>query len=1180
MMHHRVALAALCLLVAALLFGPVPRRTGAQEPRSREDAYRLNNIGVARLEQYDYSAAATVFRQVLAIDPRLPAAHLNLALALLYDSRFDAAEKEARAASEQMPASPQPPYVLGLIARASGQSDDAITWFRRVTSIDPDDTGANIQLGQVLITEQQYPEAIAILQKAVKSEPFNATAAYALATALARAGRTEESRTAMGKFQQLRDNPAAITYSATYLGQGRYAEAIASTGLEPDLVDSSTPAVSFVDATTAIMGSTASASAGTRRQQIFGSVVDRKLAATVALESLLPDLARGVSLADIDSDGDLDLSYVSTRSVVVRRNQRGQFDAAVELRIDGTTPLVTISGDYDNDGRPDLFVVGYPANRLYHQESDGAFRDVTRQTNVPASTGLASTAAFVDVDHDGDLDIFIGGLVRASWQGDTADDARFPRSFAPASNQLLRNTGNGRFTDVTDESRLGRGSGYAVAVVPTDFDNHRDMDLFVVPFGERPALFSNLRDGTFKDVSADTGMPAAPQYTALAVADINKDGASDFFLGRSGVPGALVTSTGSGRFAATAAPEESRDAIAAQFVDYDNDGLLDLLVLTINGPRLWRNVGHSWVNLSDRALSKGLTSADDPPVAIATGDLDDDGDVDAIVRLSSGRVRAWRNDGGNTKRSLRVRLTARVSNRSAVGSKVELRAGSLRQKIETSSATPAAAPADVLFGLGSRTRADVVRVLWPAGILQAEVDLPGANAAAPVAAVLQVTELDRKPSSCPFLYTWNGSRFEFATDFMGGGEMGSWAGPDERNVPDPDEYVRMRGDQLRARDGKYELRVTNELEEALFVDQLQLVAIAHPPDVDVYPNEGLRSPAAREPFTLYAVGHAHPPRRAIDDHGHDVRDRIAVLDRRYVDDFRLEPIQGYAQEHTVTLEINPSRGTSHTLLLLTGWTDYALSSDNLAAYQAGLLFRSPELQMVDASGVWQTVVSEIGLPVGRPQTIVVDLTEAAARRGIRLPPVTEVRIITTARVYWDQILVAASAPARYTMTRMDAVEADLHWRGFSDETSPDGQPPFSYDYDRVSHLAPWKTFPGQYTKFGDVKPLLAATDDRFAVSAPGDEIALTFDARALPPLREGWTRTYLLYANGFSKEMNLHSSSPDRLEPLPFHGMTRYPYSRPEQYPDTPAYNRYRAEYNTRTIGGPLPPLEAALAPK
>jgi hypothetical protein len=199
---------------------------------------------------------------------------------------------------------------------------------------------------------------------------------------------------------------------------------------------------------------------------------------------------------------------------------------------------------------------------------------------------------------------------------------------------------------------------------------------------------------------------------------------------------------------------------------------------------------------------------------------------------------------------------------------------------------------------------------------------------------------------------------------------------------------------------------------------------------------------------------------------------------------------------------------------------------------------------------------------------VLDLT-SLTRRGL-----DEFRIVTTLRVYWDEVLVDVSEPAPVTMTRLDAQRADLTWRGFSAETTPDGRAPFTYDYDRVSPLAPWKLMPGRYTREGDVAPLLAAIDDRFVVSRPGDDIALSFDAQSLPPLPSGWTRTFLLYADGFSKEMNLHSASPDRLDPLPFHRMSSYLYRLPEHYPTTPAHEQYRAHYNTRVVGKSLPPLE------
>jgi hypothetical protein len=170
--------------------------------------------------------------------------------------------------------------------------------------------------------------------------------------------------------------------------------------------------------------------------------------------------------------------------------------------------------------------------------------------------------------------------------------------------------------------------------------------------------------------------------------------------------------------------------------------------------------------------------------------------------------------------------------------------------------------------------------------------------------------------------------------------------------------------------------------------------------------------------------------------------------------------------------------------------------------------------------------------------------------------------------------------APQTIHRLDPMTADLRWRGFSAESSPDGREPYGYDYNRVSPHSPWKLLPGRYTREGDVATLLLRTDDMFVVSRPGDEIALAFDATALPPLAEGWTRTFLLYADGFSKEMNLHSSSPDELLPLPFHGMTQYPYSSPEAYPSTPAHRDYIERYNTRVVPRTIPSLDLSLDQK
>jgi hypothetical protein len=354
------------------------------------------------------------------------------------------------------------------------------------------------------------------------------------------------------------------------------------------------------------------------------------------------------------------------------------------------------------------------------------------------------------------------------------------------------------------------------------------------------------------------------------------------------------------------------------------------------------------------------------------------------------------------------------------------------------------------------------------------------------------------------------------------------------------------------RDGRYELRVTNELEEAMFLDRVQLVAVDHPRDVDVYPNEGLRSPP-RPPHRLYTTRGAHAPKR--------IQEEPIVR----------TSIGGYAEPHALTIDIGDAPGRS--VLLLTGSTEYAWSSDNVAAAQAGLVMQPPSLQVRDRSGAWTTVIADVGFPVGRPQTIAVDLT------GRFIGPSREVRILTTMPIHWERILVDTSdglAPTH--VTRVDAATAALRWRGFSAGiASEDGQPS-RFDYARVSASAPWKAIVGRYTRYGDVRPLLRAADDMFVIAGPGDEIALSFDGAAFPPLPAGFTRTFLLYADGFSKEMNIRSATPDAVAPLPFHAMRRYPYGPHEHYPRTAAYRAYQDHYNTRVVTSPVPSLEQNLA--
>ena len=1126
---------------------------------SRETAYRANNLGVALMEQFRFADAVEQFKKALAADPKLSLARINLALALFYVPDVAGARKEAEQAAALAPEAPQPHYLLALIARMENRGDDALASLKHVLAADPRDLGANLVLGQVYLQQRKFEEAVATFRIAAAAEPYNVSAAYNLGVALTRGGQREAGAAQMARFQELRDSGYKTSFGQTYLEQGRYAEALASTGAEADVVDPKTPAVSLMEP--AGMLPAAATSAG--GPAIFG----RSLKPSEVPAALRAPGRAAVTLADLDGDGALDAIDVRGGVLRVLKNDKGRFtDVTSAAGLAGLEARAAVAGDYDNDGRPDLLVLKPGALALFHNEGGGRFKDVTAAAQLPAYPYVTLSAAFVDIDHDGDLDVFVAGLLDLSATPDSGRPLAFPADFAPAPGLLLQNNGNGTFTDVTAKAKVG-AVGHAIAVVPTDFDNRRDIDLLILRYDAPPLLLKNLRDGSFADVAAEVGLTARGPFLSVAAADLNKDGFTDFFLGTAQGPSLLALSDGRLGFKLQPAPEGTAGASAAQLVDYDADGMLDLVVATPAGFRVYRNTGGSFADVSTTAVAEAIRGVDLSGAALAVADLDGDGDEDALLATPAS-LRYLRNDGGNANRSFALRLEGRVTNKGGVGAKVDIRAGSLRQKLETSAATPAAAPADLVFGLGKREGPDAIRVIWVSGVIQTETEFK--PTAGGVRAALDVTELDRKPSSCPYLYAWNGERFAFLSDFLGGGEMGYWLGPGVRNVPDPEEYVRIRGDQLRAKDGRYELRVTNELEEVLYLDRLQLLAVAHPADVEVFPDEGMVEPA--KAFRLLAVRDAVPPPVATDDQGRDVRDRVARLDRRFVDGFGLHRIRGYADEHALVLDLI-GLPEDHTRLLLTGWTDYAFSSDNVAAHQAGLVMKPPALQVEDASGAWQTVVEDIGIPVGRPQTIVVDL--ARMWRG----PSRRVRVVTNMRIYWDQVRVGAPVDGRgLQAARVLPARAELAERGFSAEVSPDGREPWSYDFARVSLASPWKTMPGRYTRLGDVRELLAESDDVFVVSKPGDVVAVSFDARSLPALPGGWTRTFLLHGDGFSKEMDVNSASPDVVLPLPFHGMTRYPYD-PREAPERLRRAAEKAEaFNTRVVARPLPPIELAEA--
>ncbi|MGH9386829.1 MAG: FG-GAP-like repeat-containing protein [Vicinamibacterales bacterium] len=1102
-------------LMAACSSPPLPR------PDNREAAYRENNRGVAELEQYAYDKAVESFRRAIGLDDRVALPYLNLAIASYYAGALNEAQKAIEGARGKFPNSPNVAFVEGLIARASNRPEDAESAFKRVLATDPDEAAAMVNLGQLYLQDRRVDEAVAVLRTAVVREPSNATARYVLGQALIRSGEREQGARETARFETLRDSGAGLTYTQTYLEQGHYAEALVSTGLEPDLVDRAVPAVRFSDQT---------------------SVWHPR--GEVPVEAVTPAVRAAVALTDIDLDLDLDLLVGDRRGVRLFKWANGRFDDVSEssgLRGLPTAVSGLVIADLDNDERPDLLLLHSRGIATRRQTLQGTFESFPRQ---PTVTIRPDSGALLDADHDGDLDIILGGLAASPGRSGLV---------------LLRSDGQGAFTDVTAASRLTL-DGRPLGVVPVDFDNRRDVDILAIVEGRPASLFQNQRDGSFRDLAAEVGLgPVLHGFSRITSCDLNKDGVADFVAAGESSRAMAALSDGRGRFAAREGPETSRGLSAIQCADYDNDGLLDIIGAGADGFRVLRNIGTELTDVTTSAIGDEARSFRSI-VAMALGDVDQDGDLD-IAAVNASGLRLFRNDGGSGHSSVQVRLKGRVSNRSGAGARVDVRAGSLWQRLERTSVSPAIGPETPSIGLGPHESADAIRVLWPAGILQAE--------SAGVTNATTIVELDRKPSSCPFLYTWNGRSFEFVTDFLGGGELGYWEALGRYHHPDPDEFVRVTDSQLSPRNGRLELRVTNELEEVLYLDQVRLLTVDHPADVEVYAREGMRAVATRG-LELIAVRNAQALANVRTDRGEDFTAQLATRDGSFTGGFVPRSIRGYAEPHDLIFETRaPAREGQSQALLLTGWTDYAFSSDNVAASHRGWTLEPPRLEIRDRGGSWRVLVADVGVPVGRPQTVMVEIGDAA-KEG------SQFRLRTNMRIHWDAMAIAdVASDVRLAPRDHSLIHADLRWRGYSVIDDSIAPQPAIPNYDRVSPSSPWKVFPGPYTREGDVRSLVAHPDDLFVVARTGDEIALTFDASASSATSAFRRRTHFLGGLGFSKEMDMNSASPDVVLPLPARGLTRYPSVSPSI--ETRARQREMLErYNTRIVTRSIPHLRTA----
>jgi len=1094
------------------------------------EAYRFNTLGVAYMNQQRPADAQKYFEQALEADPAFAVARLNLGVALLGQQKLEPARAALTEATEQLPKDPYAWYNLGLAYKDTGEPEKGIAAFQRVTEIKPHEADAYYFVGYLSTQIQKYDDAIAAFQKGLALNPVHASAEFGLARALQRKGDSNAAREHLARFQKITSEHLGTPFGAGYGDQGKFSTAELPLG-------------------TAMEAPAAIAVHFAAEGNPFGSGGSAAMGAST-----------GACFFDFDGDGKPDLFLVSGAadgtSRLLRNLGNGRFEDATlpaGIRLAGSG-FGCAAGDVDNDGKTDLAVCLSGGVRLLHNKGNGKFEDVTEAAGIRREKGCIGVT-FVDYDHDGDLDLYI---TMAADSGSAENAAR---------NVLWRNNGNSTFTDVSAETALGV-TATGAGVVTTDFNDDRAID-FVLAGGPRGAsILLNPREGKFTLLDGvDFAKEKLPPAVGVVAFDFDKNGWMDLAFTHAGAPGISLWRNVEGmRLERVTLPDfgwQKGWGIAA--VDYDNDGWLDLVAAgeTSSGAeiRLLRNLGNKgW---TDVTKSVGLDGAKlNQPRAIAVADIDGNGDSDLVVTQLGGEPVVLRNEGGNQHSWLSIDLKALNDNKSGIGTKVELYAGTLYQKWETVGASgylgQNAAP--ILAGLGSETNAEVVRLLWPTGVPQDEIKLAARK-------VQSIAELDRRGSSCPILFSWNGHAFELIADMIGPGVVGHWIAPGERDLPDPDEYLKVPGRSVKPREGMLSFLFLEPMEETVYLDQVRLLAIDHPAAYEVFPNERFVSAPPFPEFRVIASQKARPPVGAWDDRGHDVLALIARMDRKYVTDFEELPLMGFAKRHWLELDLGAWNGDKPLRLIIDGYTDYFTATSMYAADQAGVKVIPPYVEAQDAQGKWVRVVEDMGFPAGLERTMIADLTG-------KLPPGTRrIRIVTNLRIYWDAIRIDQTPDTEdVRVSEVPLTRAMLDFLGYPKEIRLQPASDTTYSYAQRSMSGPYARAAGNYTRYGEVYDLLRASDDRFAVFGSGEGVKLDFDPKALPALPTGWVRDYFFYADGFEKDLDFYAADAFTVEPLPRHSLLPYPYPEGKDYPGDPEHLNYQLEYNTRTRSDRMPP--------
>jgi len=1130
------------LLVVAL--AACESRDALPDPASTEyrSAASAFQVALAALQAGDDATADNRLAIMTKLAPGEPAGWANWALLAMRQRNLDVAATRLDRARDLAPRNAHVMQLAGILQRERGKTDEAIANFGKAVAIDPRDLRSRYALAQEIerragaTADHAFREQIEAI---LAIDPRNLAALLELARI---AAKQDDAASVARTLDRIR----AVSASWPDDVQTQLAAAEKSTASpnEREMATRVTLLRNILVRTPAYReGLEALKAAAGEEARPFAQFVRL---AVPTVQSAPADMAIRFDGSPSPVEGKgfafvaaLQLASGGAPVVAVANGEQIRLANGATLAFPGgaahtdPTPEGVLQVDFDYDFRTDLVLAGAGGIRFYRQQAPDRFEDVTAATGLPASilNGDYRGAWAVDIEADGDLDIVVA-----------------PSQGAPF---VLQNNGDGTFGEARPFANVEALRQFVWA----DVDGDGNPDTAMLDANGGLHLFLNERQGRFREVVLPSDARAVK---AIAAADVDDDGVLD-----------LVAVCDNGAVLRISIDSDAKTWIAAEvarvpagFVarelrlraaDVDNNGAIDLVVARVSGSEA--TPGALLLLADQGGRFTALEHAVGASRVFDVADVDGDGKLDLVGIDADGSAVVSTNRSAANYHWQVVRPRAAQAfgdqriNPFGAGGEIEIRAGALYEK------QPIAGP-QVHFGLGNETHVDVVRVLWPNGTVRAAFDV------APDQAI--ETE-QRLKGSCPFLFAWDGTRMAFVKDAVPWGSaiglrintLGTAA------VAATEEWYKIGRDALVPHDGYYDLRITAELWEVYYYDHLELMTIDHPEGTEVFVDERFVIPPAK--LAITAVETPHMIARAFDDAGNDVTALLRAVDGKSVAGFAPGQYQGITRDHYVEIDLGDDVPANGPLYLIANGSVYPTDSSLNVALSQGGRWRAQGLvlEVPDGHGKWTVARDNLGFPAGRRKTILVDLTNV-----FRPGTPHRVRLRTNLEIYWDAIEWARGLPdTPLAITHLVPDVADLHYRGFSVITTPGTRAPEIPDYDRISGTTQrFRDLEGYYTRFGDVRELLAHTDDRYVIMNSGDEMSLRFAAQ--PPPRIGFVRDFVIAGDGWIKDGDYNSAFSRTVQPLPYHALSEYT-DMPARLEDEPAYRANREDwqrYHTRYV--------------